>query len=246
MNLKIFRRMISCFPATGISAWLLGTVEGAAWAIRTIAHQAGAEIEFSRIEGRLWNAVRLEGVEATWHQGHANAERLFFQWHPLMAITGNIAVKRLSVNNVVIQDDRPEENKPPDLSWPKVNGIPAKLDAWIDTLEITGLDCIRLNNTPFTVRNASALVIWHKGMISLRNFVLSTPGIGVTGTVEAGFLHPSFLADFTASPVQSLQDINRFSLTKPALCRDMALNSCKAPLQSAVCQATNNWYTFRS
>ncbi|MCG2723011.1 MAG: translocation/assembly module TamB domain-containing protein [Thermodesulfovibrionales bacterium] len=196
----------------GISVWLLGTVQGAAWTIRTIAHQAGAEIEFGIIEGRLWNAVSLEGIEATWHQGHAKADKLFFEWHPLMAITGNIAVKRLSVNNVVMQDDRPEEDKPPDLSWPKVNGVPAKLDAWIDTLEITGLDYTRLKNTPFTVRNASALVIWHNSMISFRNLMLSTPGIGVTGTVEAGFLHPSLLADITASPAQPLQDIARFSL----------------------------------
>lgn len=210
---KISSVLVIFFLAvTGISAWLLGTVQGAAWLIKVISEKAGAEIEFSRIEGSLWKEIRLEGVQVQWKQGYANGDKILFNWHPLMALTGNVAVNKLYGSNIVIHDNRPEDNKPPDLSWPKVKGLLAELDAWVDQLKIDGLDYHRMEKTHFKVNRVSSLVIWHGGMVSLKDFELKTPSLDFKGTVEAGFLNPALLANLIASVPEPVQGMDRFSL----------------------------------
>ncbi|MFH1026239.1 MAG: hypothetical protein V1764_06135, partial [Nitrospirota bacterium] len=104
---NVFAVLVIFFLAvTGISAWLLGTVQGAAWLIKVISGKAGAAIEFSRIEGSLWKEIRLEGVQVQWKQGYAKGDKILFEWHPLMALTGNVAINKLYGSNIVIHDNR--------------------------------------------------------------------------------------------------------------------------------------------
>ena len=197
---------------TGISAWLLGTVQGAEWLLKVISRQAGAEIEFSRIDGSLWKEIRLEGIQVHWQQGYAKGDKILFEWHPLMALTGNVAINKLYGSNIVIQDNRPEDNKPPDLSWPKAKGLLAQLDAWVDQLKIDGLDYHRLKKTHFKVTRVSSIVIWQGGMVSLKDFELKTPSLDFRGNVEAGFLNPALITNLIASVPEPIQGIDRFSL----------------------------------
>ncbi|MFH1026328.1 MAG: hypothetical protein V1764_06600, partial [Nitrospirota bacterium] len=221
MNTKIKYRIlasliVALLVVASIAAWLLGTVDGAAWLLRTISKQAGAELKYSSLKGNLWNAISMEGIEVHWQQGSAKGEKLFFAWHPLMVLTGNIAIDRLSFSKVLIQDDRPEDKEPLDLTWPKVQGLTARLDAWIDKLEIHGLDYRRLNKTHIRIPQASTSVTWHTGKLSMSNLILDTPEVNVRGTVATGFLRPSLEADLVASPSSPVQDIDRF-LLKAAL-----------------------------
>ncbi|MDH4231078.1 MAG: hypothetical protein OEW04_03495, partial [Nitrospirota bacterium] len=197
---------------SGMSAWLLGTSDGASWLIKMISDKTGVEIKFTKIEGRLWNSVSLEGIRVHWHQGNAKAEKLSFEWRPLMMLTGTVMVNRLSVSQAMIQDNRPDKNEPPDLNWPHIRGLAARIDARIDRLEMEGFDYRRLEQTPFRGNALSALIVWHEGTISLRNLIVKAPDIAVSGTVEAGFLTPSLRADVVASPSHSVQGIERFSL----------------------------------
>lgn len=221
MNSKIKYRILAslilaCLIVGGMAVWLLGTVDGAAWLLRTISKQAGAELKYSSIRGNLWNAIGMEGIEVQWQKGSAKCEKLFFLWHPLMVLTGNIAVDRLSLSNVLIQDDRPEDKKPLDLTWPKAKGLIARIDALIDKLEIKGMDYQRLKKTRIIITRASASVAWHRGKLSMDDMILDAPDVNIRGTVAAGFMRPSLEADLVFSPSSPLREIDRF-LLKAAL-----------------------------
>lgn len=196
----------------GTGAWLLGTREGAAWVLKAISAQAGADLKYRNLQGSLWNAISMEGIEVRWHKGNAKGEKLFLSWQPLMVLTGNIAIDRLYVSNLLIQDDRPEDKEPLDLTWPKVQGVAVRLDAWIDRLEMHGIDYRRLSKTHIRISQAAASVTWRTGRFSMNNLILDTPDMQIRGTVAAGFLKPSLDADILVSPQSPLWNMDRFSL----------------------------------
>ncbi len=211
--------IIVFFAVIGMSSWLLGTSQGASWLIRIISNRAGVKTEFRKIEGRLWDSITLEGIQVRWDNGNAKVENLFLEWHPLMILTGAVGINKLIVSKAVLQDNRPDEKKPLNLSWPKISGLPGRVDAWIDELEIREFDYYRLEETHIRVDSLSSLVQWHEATIGVQNLVFATPAIHISGNLEAGFLYPSLKADLVGSLEEPFQDIERFSLKAKLLPR---------------------------
>ena len=154
---------------TGSFAWLLGTTQGTSWLLHTVTRYTDVDIAFDGLEGRLWDRLVLRGLKLEWPHGSLQAKEISFSWHPLMMLTGTFAGEELSADTITIQDNSPEDSTPPDLSWPRVEGIPLRLQAWIDKVTIKDLEYRRPGNTPFMLHHATLLAIWHKGVLQIKN-----------------------------------------------------------------------------
>jgi translocation and assembly module TamB len=208
----LFSLVITVICLIGGLSWLLGTVTGASWLLRTVSQQADADITYQNLEGRLWDTLIVQGLEVRWPHGSARAGEISFSWQPLMLLTGNIAIKNFSADTVTIQDNSPEDSTPPDLSWPRVEGIPLRIQAWIDKVTIKNLEYRRFNNKPFLLHRATSLIIWHKGVLQMKNATLESSLGNIRGTLHAGLRTASLHMDITASPSEPVISLDQILL----------------------------------
>jgi translocation and assembly module TamB len=195
--------------SVGICAWILGTPAGARWALAELSSRAALGIETEKVEGRLWDGLGLEEVTVRWRTGSFTAEKIYFQWSPLDLIYGSIAVGRLKLVGIDIQDDRPEEKKPPDFGWPRVSGLPARLSAHIERFEVKGLTYRRLRESPLRVEKISAGVIWKRGILSVKDLRADSRQGSISGSLSAGFVIPSLSLDLAATPARPAAQMDR-------------------------------------
>ncbi|MFH1701900.1 MAG: translocation/assembly module TamB domain-containing protein [Nitrospirota bacterium] len=203
--------LISFFLMIGASAWLLGTSNGARWLLNGISHYTKVKIDTHKINGRLWDGIFLERLKIKLPQGTFVAEKLYLRWTPLMLLTGNVAIKELSLQKVRIQDNRPEETTRK-IEWPRLAGIPARLDGWIDSLHVDDFLYRRLDKNPVIFHSIKSVITWHDGLLGIKTLFVKTPSVAVKGTMSAGLLRPSLFLDVFVIPSGPLAGIEIFSL----------------------------------
>ncbi|MBT1076964.1 translocation/assembly module TamB domain-containing protein [Geobacter grbiciae] len=213
--------------AGGFAArWLLGTPEGARWLLAAISHLTPLTITARQVEGRAGRDLRLGGVRAAWPTGYLEAERLRFRWHPLLLLTGTVAVRELSLDRVLIQDNAPPSTAAPDLAWPTVTGVGARIDGFVDELGITGLRYRRRTGPIQDVGDLSARVTWHDRTLTVGRLSARAPAGAMTGQVVAAFERPALGADLTAVTADAIAGFRRFTLAT-------RLTPARAPEQMA-------------
>jgi translocation and assembly module TamB len=201
-------------------AWVLGTPAGARWALGKLSSRTALSIETGKVEGRLWGGLSLGEVTVRWRSGSFKAEKIYLQWKPLDLICSSITVGRLTLVGIDIQDDRPEEEKPPDFGWPQVSGLPAHLFVHIEKFEVNGLTYRKLQESPLRVENVSARVIWRRGVLSVTDLRAGSRQGSISGNLSAGFAVPSLTLDLAATPARPAAQIDRLLLETTLQARD--------------------------
>jgi translocation and assembly module TamB len=181
--------VILALAFTGFFAWLLGTTDGVRFLFSELSRQTEIEINAGKIEGRLWRDLNIENVLIHWPGGTLRAERFHLRWRPLMLLTTTVSVKELYLQDVSIQDNRPEE--PTDLKWPVVSGLPSYIAARIDDLKINGLAYRRLGQAPVVINRLYSGILWRRGVFYVRDLSINTPSASGNGNIRAGFRRPS-------------------------------------------------------
>lgn len=197
--------------AAGIG-WLVATPDGAAWLLATVSRHSGLQFAARKVEGRLLDHLRLEGVRLTVSRREAVIDRLDLRWQPLMLVLGKVAVEDLAVSRVRILDRTPVSRQPPDLVWPKVSGLPALFDGTVERLRIADLDYRRPGEPPLAVNEASASLRWRQGVVSLDNLAVAAPAGTLRGCVLAGFGRPLLRLDLAATPARPLAAVGEVIL----------------------------------
>ena len=192
--------------------WLLESPDGIRWLLREVSRRTTVKIDARAVTGGIGKTLRMDGVTVRWSFGEVAVEELRLRCRPLWLSFGKLAVQELSLRRVRIQDNEPETGKPPDLTWPRLTGVPAWLRAWVDHLQVDGLVYQRLATTPVSITSISAVLDWRQNVIAATNMDISTPEGRVIGAVTAGFDHPTLTAALSVIPNKPVSNYSRFEL----------------------------------
>nr|WP_246551849.1 translocation/assembly module TamB domain-containing protein [Geobacter hydrogenophilus] len=206
--------------------WLMGTPEGARWLLAAASRLTPLTITARTVEGEAGRDLRLGGVRVAWPKGYLEAERLRFRWHPILLLTGTVAVRGLSLEGVMIQDNAPPSTTAPDLTWPAVTGVAARLDGFVDELGIAGLRYRRGTGPMQDLGSLSARVTWNDRILTVGRLSVKNPAGAITGQVVAGFERPALRADLAAATADAIAGYRRFTLAT-------RLTPARAPEQMA-------------
>lgn len=196
----------------GAGTWLLESPDGVRWLLRELSRRTPVRIDVRAVAGGIGKTLRLEGVTVHWPQGEATAEELRLRCRPLWLPFGHLAVQELSLRGVRIRDNQADSGKPPDLSWPRLTGVPAWLDAWVDRFQVDGLEYRRLADPPVTVTRVAAALDWRHAALSVTGLEAVVPQGRAAGMMAAGFDRPSLTANLAITPAQPISGYSRFDL----------------------------------
>lgn len=197
---------------TGAFAWLAGTAAGARWLLESVSRRTPLKITAQRVEGRFLDHLRLAGVRVGVRQTETEIESLDLQWHALLLLSGKVAVRQLTLVRVRVRDNAPVSGKPPDITWPRVSGIAARLAGGIDRLRVEDLTWRRLNEQPVAVTQISTSMTWRDAMLTLGELSVVAASGRLSGEVKAGFQRPSLRLDLNVVPSRPVAQMDRLSL----------------------------------
>jgi translocation and assembly module TamB len=203
--------VILALAFTGFFAWLLGTTDGVRFLFSELSRQTAIEIKAGKIEGRLSGDLNIENVLIRWPRGTLRAERFHLRWRPLRLLSATVSVKELYLQDVRIQDSRPEE--PTDLKWPVISGLPSYIAARIDDLKMNGLAYRRLEQAPVVINRLSSGILWRRGVFHVRDLSVNTPSASGKGNIRAGFRRPSLDLELGVILSKPLEQMDHLSLT---------------------------------
>ncbi|WP_054695207.1 hypothetical protein [Geotalea toluenoxydans] len=199
--------------------WIFGTTAGARWTLQNLSRYTPLQISAARVEGRLLDSLRLEGIKVRSGLKQATIGQLEFQWRPAWLVTGSLVVDELVMAAVAVRDDTPSTKKPLDLSWPRLPGLADHVDVEIRSLRLTDLRYRHRDAKPVQVKNLSATISWRDGVLSLPSMTMTTDGGKVKGKMAAGFHRPSLAMDLVmtpAKPVAQMDSLSVFGRLLPA------------------------------
>lgn len=191
---------------------LLGTPEGARWLLAAVSRLTPLTITAREVEGSAGRDLQLRGVRVAWPKGYLDAERLRLRWQPFLLISGTLAVKELSLDGVMIQDNSPPSTAAPDLSWPTVTGLPARMDGYLDTLRVTKIRYRSRSGPLHDLGDIAAALTWHDRTLAVGRLTAKNRSGTITGLVAAGFERPLLRADLAAAPTDTASGFRRFTL----------------------------------
>jgi translocation and assembly module TamB len=194
-------------------AWLAGTGAGARWLLETVSRQGALTISAQRVEGRLADRLRLEGVRIAGPQQRVELERLDLSWKPLLLLTGTLGLQELSLQGVRIHDLTPPSAEPLSLAWPRLPAAASLLDVCVARLRLDRLSYRRAAGPAQEFGPLTTAMDWRDGRLSLRELDLTTPDARIAGTVSAGFARPSLESDLTVALPRPLAGMRRFTLS---------------------------------
>ncbi len=200
--------LVLVFAVVGLLAWVAGTTAGARLAIRVASALTPLDVSAGRIQGRLWDEIYLDGVHIGWTEGDVLAEAITLKWQPMYLLTGDVIISELHVKGLRIEDRSPEERI--DLRWPAIEGFPARVNGWIDSLQISGLSYRKAGRESAQLRRISSALIWYDTQLTLRNVSIDADFVTLSGTISAGFERPFLSADARIMPVSPPYGVESF------------------------------------
>jgi len=198
--------------AIAVFAWIVATTNGTRWLLTSVIPLSGVSFSARKIEGRIADHLLLTEVRAGLAGKRLEFGTVEFRWQPLLLLSGTIALQKLTLNEVRIQDDTPPDNKPTDLTWPRASGTAQLFDGSIAQLRVTNFSYRRLQEQPLLVTSIAGSAIWQEGLLSITHLEALSPSGQIKGSVSAGFGRPSLSADLTVALAQPLAEMDRFHL----------------------------------
>jgi translocation and assembly module TamB len=195
------------------SLWVFGTPGGVRWLMKEVSLISGAKIDAGTVEGSLIHDLRLGEVRVVWREGSLTIRSFHVRWKPLMLISGFVSIDEIALDGVDLNDNRLEDKKPPDLTWPRAPLILRMFDIYVAAFRVKDLSYRRSGGNPEIVGQAFSSLAWARGMLEARNLAVETPSGRVVGTMSAGLSHPFFTADLFALPRKPVAGIDRVLLT---------------------------------
>lgn len=197
--------------------WLGSTVQGARWLAATLPSLSGMDLSVQKIEGRLSDHLRLQGVRLKLARQKVEIDTLELRWKPLLLLSGTVALQDLIVSGLRIQDDSVPDNQPPSLAWPRVSPNAQLFDVRIARLQLSGISYRRLQQAPLLIDSARAALTWEDGHLKISDLTLESPSGRASGSFSAGFKRPALTSDLQITLARPLAEMDRFWLrTGPA------------------------------
>lgn len=214
--------------AGGGLAWLVGTTDGARWALGAIDRWSPLGLECRQVEGRLAGELDLRGMLARWPGGQVRGERVHLTWVPSKLLQGTLQVEALHLGGIDIEQF-PGETKPGrpteeggDLAWPKLDGWPLRLKARLGSLELAGLRVQRPGSEPVCIERLSIAARFEDGELTLSQVVVEAPQGLLEASLWSSFVEPGLRLEAAAKLAVPRAEVERVGVT-------LALGPASAP-----------------
>jgi len=193
-------------------AWLLGTREGAVFALTKLPETVGIRVSAQSVEGRLWDRLKLSGLRIVRPKLAVQIDRLDLSWQPRRLRDLHLAVSQLALKGVRVQDDAPPSAKTPTLGWPRVSGLTRRLTARVERLAVDGLSYRHLSAPPVLLNQLSGSLDYRDGTLTLSRLSADLLQGKGSGELVAGFSRPSLRLDLVLVPARAVNGLDLFSL----------------------------------
>ncbi len=108
--------------------WLFSTPQGLGLFLASLSRIAQVKITVGATSGRLADAFELRRVEVRVPQVPVaiSVRTVRVSWRPVRLLASALAIDRFELDDVVVEDGRPETEEPLTLKWPLISGLPAE------------------------------------------------------------------------------------------------------------------------
>jgi translocation and assembly module TamB len=161
----------------GLVAWLVGTEAGLRFLVSTGVSRSPVPITIERVEGRLWGALRLGGIEVRQDGTRLRLETLALRWRP-----GELLARRVHVRSLVLEGIH-LTLAPPEPKADTAGAPPAELPE-IDLPVVVQLDTVRLRaitlrqagrTDSVAIREVALDGLEYGDSLGVQRFALATP-----------------------------------------------------------------------
>ncbi|BCR05566.1 hypothetical protein DESUT3_26350 [Desulfuromonas versatilis] len=199
--------------------WLLWTTSGAEWALGAASRWTPLEIAAGRVDGVLAKRLRLEQLEVDWPQGGASAAQLELDWHLAALLRGHLEVEQLRGAKIEVrlpppaeEPPEPREKAPFAFSWPRLSGLPLRLQADIRRLDVTELILRPATGEPLVIERAAVALGWHEGILSVTGLEIASSLGSAQAQLRAGFVEPLLELSAEATLARAAAGLDGFVL----------------------------------
>ncbi len=195
----IYGILLLCFFLAwcGVFFWLIATSSGVRWLGAFLARRVAVQFEVRQVQGSILSGLMIVDLKLQKQPFEVRIKSARLQWRPQSIFTGRLALTSVELQGVALQDNRPESEKQPDLTWPRTTVFLASLRGAIESLEVQEIVYTRLSEPPVDIGHLSGRVEWGAGRVALRNILVMTAPAVIRGDLGAGFLKPALDLDLT-------------------------------------------------
>lgn len=215
-----------CFTIViyGTLFWVLCTNQGAGWVLKNASRFLPAKIHIEKISGTLAGDLRIEGISADTQGWRLGIDSINFSWQPLYIAAGSLAVKKLVINGIFMDDKHPEIRNPLDLTWPKPPGFLSSLNGWINSFEINRLVYRSGKMELIIMDRLTTKITWFFGTFAADDLIMQSPVGKTEGNFKTTFSRPTLSAYLKMTPAGMAAGMESLALS-------MKLKKARSPEQ---------------
>jgi autotransporter translocation and assembly factor TamB len=195
-----------------LGLWALNSTEGTRVLLKTISLLTPLRIEAREISGRMKDELRMKGLRIRWPQGELQADSFHLRWHPGDLWNRKLLVHELSLEDVRVQDDRPETGPISFRGWPVTPFWLSRLQGKVNALRVQRGFYRRLQENPVPFDALSAQLQWDGEVLKIQDFILEGPSVKAAGSMEMGFSTPSFNLNLQAALADEIAGLDSFQV----------------------------------
>ncbi len=188
--------------------WLLTTPGGVRWVLSSISRWTSVRIETQKISGQLGHHLTLEELQLSWAQGGMKVKNFQIRWRPLFLLTGKVMIEELILQEVNLQDQRPEIKTTPDFKWPTAPGFAYWVHSKIKKFHIENLVYRRLDRQSIEIERLTARLAWTEGLLTLEEIDFRLASGTIKGSVELGLAKPGLHFHLHVKPSRPILGID--------------------------------------
>ena len=222
MKTRVFLAMLLLVLAlvVGAVSWLVGTNEGSRWVMDRLFRVLSVTVQTERISGTLANTLSIEGLRIESPDWEVSIRKASLSCQPFYLLLGNVVLKEVTFQEIVLTDKHPEVKRPLDMTWPRIPPSLLWLKGWISEVRFDGLSYRSGNGEPLLVDSLRTAMDWQAGMLVIRNLTAQSSLGSMEGFVMTGLSRPSLTGNLKIALTNTLADQDSLSFSVKLLPAD--------------------------
>lgn len=200
------------------SYWLLATTAGARWVSAELVRHSPLPLVVGKVEGRLCDELRLEGVQVEWPTGSLASESFRFVWRPSALLRGKLLVtvltaRGLTLSTVAGVEPLIEPTEPISLRWPERPDWLKWLRIELRQLRVETVQWQRPEQPPLVLDRFTGRLLWTGRRLKLTALELTAPQGTLNASLEAHWGRPALILEAIAEIAELAGDQARLELS---------------------------------
>ncbi|MEN6615607.1 MAG: hypothetical protein ABFD12_03555, partial [Syntrophorhabdus sp.] len=210
-NIALFVVLIVFLVIFAGAAFLFYTTPGTSLVLKGVGHFLPG-FHMDKYSGTLGTSLRIDGLSLKSGDTTVNAASTYLKWRPARIFFGQLVIDDLQVRDITITQGKKPEEKPVDLTLPRLPRLATMLYGWIYSIRVDNLTIQSPDSQPIDVSHFAGSVLLNHGTIYL-NVVSAKTSLGnIGGQIVMNLPRPGIAARLEAKPLENLESIDTILL----------------------------------